>query len=154
MRRMRSITVLCAVMAALAAGCASYTVSAPEGFAYFEKETRFRKFVSADGVRFKVQRIKNYPYGDAEMWRESVDIHLKQEGYHPLSAKDISTPGNMKGAYAEYQTRYNAEDYIYSVALFVDPEYIYLFESGGQKKYFDRHREALLNSIRSLSTKN
>jgi len=148
---MRVVLLACAVV--MAAGCttAQYTINSPDGFVHFNKDKRVLKYISSDGVRIRAHHVKNEPYGDLQMWSDSADLHLRDAGYHELDKKDLATTDNIRGLYREYLTRFNAEDYVYALALYVDREYIYILETGGQKKYFDRHRAGVLQSVRSFS---
>lgn len=131
---------------------AQYSLSTPDGFAKFHKEEQIMKFVSSDGVRIKAHSIRNEPYGDIAMWSDTVRQHLKSNGYHEVLVKQLATPDNVQGKYTEYGIRYNAEDYIYAVALYVDKENIYIVEAGGEKKYYDRKRDSVLDAMRSFRT--
>ena len=145
----------CVVLAVLAwTGCGpSYVMDTPDRFAHFDREKKFLKFISSDGVRVKVSSAKNSPYGDVAMWMGAVDNHLKAGGYHKLSVKEIATPGNMKGSLSEYLYRYNAESYVYTLALYADSDHLYIIEAGGVKKDFDRRRDGILSAINSFTVK-
>jgi hypothetical protein len=145
----------CVILAVLAwSGCGpSYVMDTPDRFAHFDREKKFLKFISSDGVRVKVSSAKNSPYGEVAMWMGAVDNHLKAGGYHKVAVKEIATTGNMKGSLTEYLYRYNAESYVYTLALFADSEYLYIIEAGGVKKDFDRRRDGIFSAIRSFSVK-
>jgi len=125
----------------------------PDSFAHFDREKKVLKFISAEGVRVKVSAVKNEPYGDLAMWMGAVNNHLKTGGYHLQTSRDIATSGNMKGLYSEYLHHYNAETYIYSLALFAERDYLYIAEAGGVKREYEKRRDGILRSIQSLSVR-
>ncbi|HPB81228.1 MAG TPA: hypothetical protein PK200_04225 [Spirochaetota bacterium] len=139
-----------AVLLSVACETTRYSMGTPEGFAKFEKEQQLIKFVSSDSIRIKARSIKNEPYGDIAMWSDTVKHYLTSNGYHEVSVKEIATPENLQGRYTEYRIRYNAEDYIYAVALFVDRENIFIVEAGGEKKHYDRKRNSVVDAVKSF----
>ncbi|HON77969.1 MAG TPA: hypothetical protein PK544_05730 [Spirochaetota bacterium] len=146
--------IIVATLCLLSGACETsrYSMRTPEGFAKYEKEEHVLKFVSSDSIRIKARSIKNEPYGDLTMWSDTVQHYLKSNGYHEVTAKELATPDNIQGRYTEYSIRYNASDYIYGVALFVDTDTIYIIESGGEKKYYDKKRNSVLEAIKSFRT--
>ncbi len=135
-------------------GCGpSFVMDTPGGFAHYDKETRFLKYISSDGVRVRTRAEKNEPYGEVAMWMGAADNHLKSKGYHKLETRALGTPENMKGTYSEYLYHFNAENHIYALAVFADREHLYIVEAGGAKKDFEKRRANILSAIGSLSVK-
>ena len=124
----------------------NYRVKSPDDFAEFTKEKSHFKAISADGVRLRVYSIDNDPYGDMKMWKGAISNYLKGTGYQINSQKEVVASNNLKGDYTEYLYRYNGENYIYSVTLFVDRDNIYIIEAGGIESYYKKRR----NSIKKL----
>ncbi len=151
--RTNIIFLIAIVFFAWAACGPSFVMDTPDRFAHFDREKQALKFISAEGVRMKVSAVKNDPYGDLAMWMGAVNNHLKAGGYHLQSSRDIATSENMKGLYSEYFHHYNAESYLYSLALFAERDYIYIVEGGGVKKEYEKRREGILKSLQSLSVK-
>lgn len=131
----------------------SYVMDTPDEFAHFHKEKRFLKYISSDGVRIKVSSLKNEPKGDAAMWQSSMEKYLSGKGYHLTEKKEIATGENLKGIYSEYLYSYNAEPYLYGIALFEKDEYLFLIEAGGPKQKYLSRREKMLKAIQSFKVK-
>lgn len=145
--------VILLAMGGLVCRSADYRVTTPEGFAVFDREQHRYRAISSDGVVVKVYAVANNPFGDAGMWGTAVEHYLKSMGYQQIVKKEMATSENLKGLYMEYLYKYNAEDYIYSLALFLHDKDIYLFQSGGQKKYYDKRRSSIMRSLNGLSLK-
>jgi hypothetical protein len=136
------------ILTIMISGCSpKFTIKAPDGFAVFNRETKIYKAISSDGIKITAYTVDNDPYGDIGMWKEAVDFYLRGNGYHEALKKDIAAGNNMKGVYTEYLYRFNAENYIYSLALFVDEKNIYIIQTGGIKSFYDGKREGILKSI-------
>jgi hypothetical protein len=120
-----------------------YTIKTPVGFAEYTKEKSSFKAISSDGVRLKVYRIDNRPYGDMNMWKGAVTHYLKGRGYRVGSQREIAASNKLRGHYTEYLYRYNGENYIYSLTLFVDGESIYVIEAGGIDSYYKKRWSAI-----------
>ncbi len=131
----------------------SYIMDTPTGFAHYHKEKRFLKYISSDGVRIKVSSLRNEPKGDAAMWQNAIEKHLASKGYHLTEKKEIATGENLKGTYSEYLYSYNAEPYIYGIALFEKDEFLFLVETGGPKQKYLARREHVLTAIHTFTVK-
>lgn len=131
----------------------SYVMDPPDEFAHFHKDKRFLKYISSDGVRVKVSSLKNEPSGDVTMWQNAIQKYLSIKGYHLAEKKEIATSENLKGVYTEYLYSYNAEPYVYGIALFVKDEYIFLIEAGGPKQKYLAHRDRMLKAVNTFKVK-
>ncbi len=131
----------------------SYVMDTPDEFAHFHKEKRFLKYISSDGVRVKVSSMKNEPKGDVAMWQNAMEKYLSGKGYHLTEKNPIATTENIKGTYSEYIYSYNAEPYIYGIALFAEDEHLFLVEAGGPKKHYLARREKIRKAISTLKVK-
>ncbi|MCU0849292.1 MAG: hypothetical protein MUD12_15525 [Spirochaetes bacterium] len=137
------------VIAALLAGCGSmnFSISEPKGFARYKKDTAVFRAISSSGIRMKACRVKNDPYGDADMWSRSVELHLKGLGYHEISRSGLSAASGQKGELREYAYRFNGENYVYSLALFVTKKEIFIIEAAGIEAEFKKRRADIRKSI-------
>jgi hypothetical protein len=121
----------------------NYKTKVPVGFAEYTKEKSSFKVISSEGVRVRIYSIDNRPYGDMNMWKGAVSHYLKGRGYRVGSQREIVALNNLRGHYTEYLYRYNGEDYIYALTLFVDRDTIYVIEAGGIDSYYKKRRNAI-----------
>ncbi|MCX7680250.1 MAG: hypothetical protein N2316_13680 [Spirochaetes bacterium] len=132
-------------------GCGpSFVMNPPEGFAHYHKEKRFLKYISSEGVRVKVSYHENVQKGNVEMWQKAIENFLLRGGYHHLYKNEITAQKNTKGIYAEYRISYNAQPFIYAVAIFVRDQNVYLIEAGGLEKSFIAQRTKIITAIQSF----
>ncbi len=137
-------------------GCETIEMKSPDGFAYYSKEKDHYKIISSDGVTIKAHRVEMDEQKeniDVALWVNETGIVLKSKGYVKIKDEEISGQGGLKGVYSEYSFLYNGETNIYAATLFAKGDKLYLVESGGQKKYYDKRKEAIMKAIRSLSVK-
>ncbi len=129
----------------------TYRLEAPAGFAVYVKDAESFRAISADGVRLKVRRVENNPPGDAAMWGQAVEAHLKNRGYHRVSEQKVTTRNGWSGSFTEYAYWYNAEEYRYAVTIFVAAEHVYLIEAGGAAERYAGRREGIIGSLGQFS---
>lgn len=140
------IGIIVIILTLVVIGCETgrvYKTEVPVGFAEYTRERAYFKAISSDGVRLRIYRVDNRPYGDMNMWRGAVSHYLKGMGYRIAAQKKIAASDNLRGHYTEYLYRYNGEDYIYALTLFVDRDTIYVIEAGGIDSYYKKRREAI-----------
>lgn len=139
------------------AGCrtdgVNYRIDAPSGFAVYEKDTETFRAISADGVRIRVRRVENNPPGDAAMWGQAIEAHLKNRGYLRVADRQVTARNGLTGTFTEYAYWYNAEEYRYAVTIFVAAENIYLVEAGGIAERYARRREGIIGSLGKFSVR-
>lgn len=137
------------VFAAILSGCGSmnFSITEPKGFARYKKDTAVFRAISSSGIRMKARRVENDPYGDADMWSRSVELHLKGLGYHEIARSGLSAAGGQKGELREYAYRFNGENYVYSLALFVTKKDIFIIEAAGIEAEFKKRRADIRRSI-------
>ncbi len=155
---MKYTNMVMVIMLLVLPGCRAtlpFTVSNPAGFAHFSKETVTHRAVSADGVRFLAYAAPAREFEDVmvpeKLWMEEADLWLKSRGYVLLKQEDVVTAAGLKGRYNEYSVAFNAEDYVYAVAIFTHLEKVFVVESGGRKAEFDNKRAAIKQSIATLA---
>ncbi|HSV98343.1 MAG TPA: hypothetical protein VLM75_15590 [Spirochaetota bacterium] len=128
-----------------------YRMDAPAGFAVYTKDADSYRAISADGVRVRARRVENNPPGDAAMWGQAVEAHLKNRGYHRIAFQQVTARNGWAGSFTEYAYWYNAEEYRYAVTIFVTSEHIYLLEAGGTTERYARKREGIIKSLGQFS---
>lgn len=154
MKKKITIYILVMLFGAIFLYCGpSYVMDTPDGFAHFHKEKQFLKYISSDGVRIKASFMKNEPQGDVSMWQNALEKYLAGKGYHLHEKNDIATIDNLKGVYSEYIYMYNAEPYIYGLALFAKDEHLFLIETGGPKQRYLSRRAKILSAIGTFKVK-
>ena len=146
------ISILSLLLCLLFAGCetSEYSIKKPEGFAEYKKTGKVYNAISAEGIRLRVYTVKNEPYGNPEMWMESVNIYLKSRGYKRIDKRKISGSGNIKGFYTEYIYRYYGDNYIYSLTIFDKKDNLYLIESGGIDYYYKKRKKSIIGAIKEF----
>ncbi len=131
-------------------GCSTFRAQKPSSFAEYKIKTDSYRAISSKGVLFKIKSIKNEPYGSKEMWQESISYYFKTYGYQKKKSRDITTGKNVKGIYTEYSYRYNGENYIYSITIFVNKKNIFVIEASGIDKFYNNKREMIFSSIKKM----
>ncbi len=134
-------------------GCETIGMKVPDGFAHYSKEKDYYKIISSDGVTIKAYRVEmdeEKENIDVTLWINETGIVLKSKGYVKIKDEEISGQGGLKGIYTEYSFLYNGETNIYATTLFAKGDKLYIVESGGQKKYYNKRKEAIMKAIRSL----
>ena len=137
-------------------GCSTteYTMSLPDDFAIYNMEKKVYKAVTAGGVKIRVYRVKNDPYGSLDMWFSAIDIHLKAGGYIKKGSEDFKSPQNFKSRVSEYGYLYNGKDYTYLLALLMHGDFIYIIESGGLQDRLEKHKKDIISSMKGFTTGN
>ncbi|MDH4129345.1 MAG: hypothetical protein OEV44_11350 [Spirochaetota bacterium] len=133
--------------------CNKVQIDTPEGFVQYTKERNYYKGISSDGIVIKSHRVEqnsSEKSTDINLWSKEMAIVFKSKGYVNEKTEKIQTINGLKGSYTEYSLFHNGEVYLYAISLFTDDDDLYLVEVGGQKKYFDKRREAIMKAIKSL----
>ncbi len=141
-------------MSIIMLACETIEMKLPDGFAHYSREKDHYKIISSDGVTIKAYRVEMDEQKeniDVTLWVKETGIVLKSKGYVKIKDEEISGHGGLKGIYSEYTFLYNGETHIYATTLFAKGDKLYIVESGGQKKYYDKRKEAIMKAIRSLT---
>ena len=151
-----------ALLAGLLAGLASCSalkigsfvdIDRPQGFAE-TKEGQVYKAVSPEGMLFGVRTVNNYPEKGLEFWSKALMNHLAQEGYRLISANEPLgegfDAGGMQGRLFEWVVPFGNTDYIYLTAIVVSGKKIAIAEAAGEHTVYRSHRDALLESLKTL----
>ena len=157
---MKSLRTQLSVSAALCAlglfpGCGpTAQLKRPPEFAQYRDARPHFKAVSADGIRMRARREENQPKSDVGLWQESIRGHLKHEGYRIVEEGDVKAKdGGANGRRILSLYRFQEQDYVYLVALFVRGAYVFIVEAAGPYKQFTTHKQNIEESLRSFETK-
>jgi len=144
--------VLAAAVVALAS-CLTL-VEKPEGFAevlpWQTAATEYRA-VSPEGMMYRVRTLKNYPVQTLEFWSEALQNHLEKEGYRGISDGQAFQTGENSGMMFEWALPYGNQSYIYLTAIVVSEKRIAVAEAAAEHTIYRRHREALRESLASIT---
>ncbi len=147
--------------ALLIASCGGPRVRAPEGFAplergFFAAGAYVLRAMSPEGMRFQVRAVKNEPRQDLAFWGEALRTHLVNEGYRPSGepqgfTTDDSGRRAIEGRLLEWVMPYGAETWSYLTAVVVAGRRILIVEAAGERALYEKHRAAVLASLRTLA---
>ena len=125
-----SFYVVVAGLAAVAvSGCASFTATAPLGFAAVSGHDPFRA-ISPDGVVFRVRHEANQPKAELAFWKEALKNRLLAVGYTYVSEREVKASGRP-GALLELAAPMGQVDFSYLVAIFVTAGDVVIVETAG-----------------------
>ena len=129
-------------------------VQKPEGFADvlpWQVAASQYKAVSPEGMIYRVRTLKNYPVQTLEFWAQALQNHLEKEGYRKISdGRSFETEDNT-GMLFEWAMPYGNESYIYLTAIVVSEKKIAVAEAAAEHTIYDQYREALLESLISIT---
>ena len=129
-------------------------VQKPEGFAEvlpWQVAATQYKAVSPEGMIYRVRTVKNYPEQTLEFWAQALQNHLEKEGYRSVSdGRSFETEDNS-GRIFEWAMPYGNESYIYLTAIVVSEKRIAVAEAAAEHTIYYQYREALLESLASIT---
>lgn len=137
------------VGAALLSGCGRpYEPQTPEGFVeltdgaktYDEDAYEYRAS-TADGVVLGIRAWDNEPKVDLAVAVRALENRVRfGEGYALLGKKDVSAKDGTKGLRLDFGHDESSSPHLYSVAVFVTEDHVYLVEAGGKSELYERAR--------------
>jgi hypothetical protein len=130
------------------AGPSGARVVAPEGFAPFEKPSRFQA-VSPDDVAFRVRSVKHKPRATLAFWQEALRERMIAAGYKVLTDELISAGGD-EGALLELGAANGQLDQTYLIAVFDQGSKLVIVEATGEADRFRKRRDAVLTAVKAL----
>lgn len=152
MRFGRGIPRLCALVLLWSSlACGTIDFATPSGFAKYTRDAKDYRAISADGIRIKVRRLKNDPYGDLKMWSDAAGQYLADQGYRRIMDGTLDAPGGFEGRYEEYRAIYNGKTYAYITGYLVGKDDIYIIETTGEESVFGKRRDAIMRSIKGFN---
>ena len=152
----KGIFALCIIV--LTAGCAKLEVKEPGGFAVvieksglFESKSKPYKAVSPEGMLYGVRLVDNYPPKDLQFWSETLKSHLQKEGYQIVGEGKEFETSDSPGIIFEWAVPHSRQTYIFLTAIVVSDSKIAIAEAAGEHTVFSKHRENLLESLKTIS---
>jgi hypothetical protein len=153
--RGRRVFVGAAFIALLAVftGCATVrpVLVAPAGFAEYRDEESYRA-VSPEGVVLRVRLVDNEPTQSLEFWAEALGTQLQSSGYSRLRREALETRAG-KAVLLEWAAPVGQEDWVYLTGLTLSGNRIAIVEAAGAYAHYQKHRAAILDSLRSLEVR-
>jgi len=140
--------------AVLALASCTSLVEKPEGFAEvspWQVAAAQYKAVSPEGMIYRVRTLKNYPVQTLEFWASALKNHLEKEGYRSVSDGQPFEAGDSPGMLFEWAMPYGNQSYIYITAIVVAEKKIAVAEAAAEHTIYYKYREALLESITSIT---
>jgi len=144
-----NIILLILLLAGMTSCATVPSVEAPEEFAVYDRTDAFVA-VSPEGVRLRVRYEENDPEQDLVFWREALEIHLDRSGYAKLADDTFETPDG-EGFWVEWVAPVGQDDWIYLTAIAVHEGQIAIAESAGPFQLYKKYREAIFDSLRSVT---
>jgi len=139
---------LAAAFAALAlSGCGRpFDVETPHGFVELDGQGPAYDYraTTPDGVVVGVRAIEAKGRGDVAFWEQAVTLQLHDvSGYALLGAKDVSSADGSAGRRLKFGHDEDGKPYLYTVAVFVAQDRVFLLEAGGSRAAVERFEPKL-----------
>jgi hypothetical protein len=132
----------------LLTGCATPVLERPSGFAEYVG-TRDYRAVSPEGVVVRVRLVKNDPVQGIEFWTEALKTQLQKSGYSLVRQEPVETRVGA-AVLLEWAAPVGQEDWIYLTGIAVSGTRIAVAEAAGAFASYQKHRAAILESLRTL----
>lgn len=136
----------------LAAGCAS--IEPPAGYVPLaESGNKDFKAMSAEGntLALSVRVNEAGKHGDLGFWTTAFKHEkVKLGSYRLIAESDIKTNAGSEGKLIELRIQTGAAEYVWLVAMFVNPSTIHVVEAGGPTKQIEADREKIVAAIKTL----
>jgi hypothetical protein len=137
---------------ALLAGCAS--IEPPAGYVPLKNPgNKDFKAMSAEGstIALSVRENEAGKHGDLTYWAAAFKHEkVKLGSYRLIAESDIKSNAGAGGKLIELRMQSGAAEYVWLVAIFVNPGRIYVVEAGGPTKQIDADREKIIAAIKTL----
>ncbi len=129
-----------------------FSIEKPAGFAIAESEDGgLYSAVSPEGIIFGIKTAENYPVKDIEFWSDALKNQFINNGYQLYKEEELLIENGSKGIYFEWLAPYSSSTYIYLTFITVKGDNIVIAEAAGEVKLFAIYREAILESIKSIT---
>ena len=119
----------------------------PSGFARYQVRNDGLKFLSPEGVVFRIRHFDNERNADLAFWKIALKAHLVDSGYLVLAESDLTdtpSPGYLLTTTAPAA----GEDYTYVTAVFVHNNKVVAVETAGESKTFASYEKNLIDLIK------
>ncbi len=129
-----------------------YTMAPPDAFKRFEQINTFQ-LITADGVMLKGREveIEDHSEADLDFWQDALKRHMEQNGYVLKSEEHIETEEKLEGHNLSFLIPYGAEDWMFTVTIFVEEDTVYILEGAGPYDRYANIEEDLLASLKTFS---
>ena len=139
---------LIAALAALAlAGCGRpFDVETPHGFVELDAQGPAYDYraTTPDGVVLGVRAIDADGRGDVAFWEQAVTLQLRDvSGYALLGTRDVRSADGSGGRRLTFGHDENGKPFLYTVAVFVAQDRVFLLEAGGARAAVERFEPKL-----------
>jgi hypothetical protein len=138
--------------------CSYFSVETPRGFAEIPQEqirqnSVIYKAVSPEGLRFRVRKEENYPLMSLDFWTQALKNQLQKEGYTLIGEERDFQTEQRSGVYFEWGLPYGNETYMYLTSIIVCNDEILVIEAAGEASLFNKYKDALVSSLKSIKYK-
>jgi predicted small lipoprotein YifL len=148
---------LLALSLAALAGCGrSFVPYTPPAFVdlgdhYPEGEYRA---ATADKVVLGVRAFDNKPRGNLPFWSRVLERRLgEMGGYALIDKRDVAAQGGLTGVAMRFGHDEGRTPFLYTVALFVTAQKVYLVEAGGEKDEYVKVEPQIQDAMTRLAPK-
>lgn len=131
----------------------AFEITPPSSFLELEDQdpTYALRATSAEGLVLAVRELDNDPYGGMAFWETAVSNELRYtQGYSLLDTTEVRAASGELGTLLEFGRDDATGSYLYSIALFVNDDYIWVVEIGGDEELYQTNRAALDQSLSSF----
>ena len=131
----------------------AFEITPPSSFIELEDQdpTYALRATSAEGLVLGVRELDNDPYGGMEFWVTAVSNELRySQGYSLLDTTEVRAATGELGTLLEFGRDDATGSFLYSAALFVSDDYIWVIELGGEEDLYQANRTALEQALSSF----
>ncbi len=129
-----------------------FSIEKPVGFAIAESGNgKLYSAVSPEGILFDVKTSENYPVKDIDFWGNALKTQFINNGYQLYKEEELSIENGSKGILFEWLAPYASSTYIYLTFITLEGDNIIIAEAAGEVKLFADYREAILESIKTIT---
>ncbi|MBN1499709.1 MAG: hypothetical protein JW982_06130 [Spirochaetes bacterium] len=134
--------------------CASAPVVSykSDKFAHFQKYRSIYKAVSSNNVRIIAYKVDSETKENqvAELWINEIKLVLKSKGYNFIKSESFLSDKGENVVFSEFETYFNGELYIYSLAIMPEKNKLIISEAGGRKTDYSACRNDVIKIIKSI----
>ena len=156
MKRTTTALLVTGLLALGLAGCGRPFVPAtPPGFVdlgdrYGKNEVRA---ATPDGAVLGVRAFENEPKGDLGFWTRVLENRMRETGGYALLEKRAVKAGALDGTLLRFGHDEGKDPHLYSLAVVVDADHVFLLEAGGPRAQIERLAPQIEWAIRNFRAK-
>lgn len=137
---------LLTALAALAAGpgCRPFKPATPPGFVDFSDKYEDGEYraSTADGLVIGIRAYANEPKGEIAFWLRAIENRMRDtSGYALLETRDVKDRNGNAGKQLRFGHDESGVPHLYSIAVFVDDDHVFLIEAGGTKDLVEKNAQ-------------